>query len=107
MTPGPAPGPGRDEDPVRRAVRPGGPLQDTDPVRGARGPVGPLQDTDPALRSGGPADPFLDQAAGWRRLPAGIDWMGDEQWAARPLGEEPPDPDLFPDPEDPPRPRCA
>jgi len=30
--------------------------------------------------------------------------MDDEQWAARPVGEEPPDPDRYPDPEDPPLP---
>jgi hypothetical protein len=30
--------------------------------------------------------------------------VDDEQWAARPVGEEPPDPDLWPDPEDPPLP---
>ena len=72
MTPGPAPGPGRD--------------------------------TIPARRTRGPGDPLQDAAAGWRRLPAGTDWMDAEQWAARPVGEEPPDPDRFPDPEDPPLP---
>ncbi len=72
MTPGPAPGPGRD--------------------------------TIPARRTRGPGDPLQDAAAGWRRLPAGTDWMDDEQWAARPVGEEPPDPDRYPDPEDPPLP---
>ena len=71
MTPGPAPGPGRDQDPARRC---------------------------------GPGDPLQDAAAGWRRLPAGADWMDDEQWAARPVGQEPPDPDRYPDPEDPPLP---
>jgi len=66
MTPRPAPGPGRDEDPARHAR--------------------------------GPGDPLQDEAAGWRRLPSGAtDWMDDEQWAARPLGEEP---ELYPDPED-------
>ena len=30
--------------------------------------------------------------------------MDEEQWAARPVGEEPPDPDRYPDPEDPPLP---
>ena len=30
--------------------------------------------------------------------------MDDEQWAGRPVGEEPPDPDRYPDPEDPPLP---
>jgi len=72
MTPAPAPSPGRDSLPARRAR--------------------------------GPGDPLQDAAAGWRRLPAGADWMDDEQWAARPVGEEPPDPDLWPDPEDPPLP---
>ena len=72
MTPGPAPGPGRDSDPARRTA--------------------------------GPGDPLQDEAAGWRRLPAGTDWMDDEQWAARPPGDEPPDPDRYPDPEDPPLP---
>src|SRR5579859_6654608 len=72
MTPGPAPGSGRD--------------------------------TDPARRTRGPGDPLQDAAAGWRRMPPGTDWMDDEQWAARPPGEEPPDPDLWPDPEDPPLP---
>src|SRR5579859_6525321 len=72
MTPGPAPGSGRD--------------------------------TDPARRTRGPGDPLQDAAAGWRRMPPGTDWMDDEQWAARPVGEEPPDPDLWPDPEDPPLP---
>ena len=81
MTPGPAPGPGRDEDPARRAA----------------GPADPR-------RTRGPGDPLQDAAAGWRRLPAGADWVDDEQWAARPVGEEPPDPDLWPDPEDPPLP---
>jgi len=71
MTPGPAPGPGRDQDPARTR---------------------------------GPGDPLADAAAGWRRLPAGADWMDEAQWAARPAGEEPPDPDLWPDPEDPPLP---
>ena len=71
MTPGPAPGPGRDSDPARRC---------------------------------GPGDPLQDAAAGWRRLPPGTDWMDDDLWAARPVGEEPPDPDLFPGPEDPPLP---
>ncbi len=72
MTPGPAPGHGRDEDPARHAR--------------------------------GPADPLQDAAAGWRRLPSGIDWMDDEQWAARPCGAEPADPELCPDPDDPPLP---
>ena len=71
MTPGPAPGPGRDQDPARTR---------------------------------GPGDPLQDAAAGWRRLPAGPDWMDEDQWAARPVGEEPPDPDRYPDPEDPPLP---
>ena len=72
MTPGPAPGPGRDKIPARRPR--------------------------------GRGDPLADAAAGWRRLPAGGDWMDEEQWAARPVGEEPPDPDRYPDPEDPPLP---
>jgi hypothetical protein len=72
MTPGPAPGPGRDKIPARRTA--------------------------------GPGDPLQDAAAGWRRLPAGTGPMDDDQWAARPVGEEPPDPDLYPDPEDPPLP---
>ncbi|HEY6296884.1 MAG TPA: DUF222 domain-containing protein [Streptosporangiaceae bacterium] len=72
MTPGPAPGPGRDSDPARRTR--------------------------------GPGDPLRDAAAGWRPLPPGADWMDDEQWAARPVGEEPPDLDLWPDPQDPPLP---
>ena len=71
MTPGPAPGPGRDQDPARTR---------------------------------GPGDPLQDAAAGWRRLPAGADWMDADQWAARPIGEEPPDPDRYLDPEDPPLP---
>ena len=72
MTPGPAPGPGQDEDPARHAR--------------------------------GSGDPLQGQAAGWRRLPAGTDWMDDEQWAARPCGDEPADPELGPGPEDPPLP---
>jgi Domain of unknown function (DUF222) len=72
MTPGPAPGPGRDAIPARRTR--------------------------------GPGDPLADAAAGWRRLPPGPDWMDEEQWAARPVGEEPPDPDRYFDPEDPPLP---
>ena len=72
MTPGPAPDPGRDEDPARSAA--------------------------------GPGDPLQDEAAGWRRLPSGADWMDDEQWSARPCGDEPADPELGPDPEDPPLP---
>jgi hypothetical protein len=72
MTPGPAPGSGRDKIPARSTR--------------------------------GPGDPLQDAAAGWRRLPAGAGWMDDEQWAARPVGEEPPDPDRYPDPEDPPLP---
>jgi len=72
MTPGPAPGPGRDQHPARRTA--------------------------------GPGDPLQDAAAGWRRLPAGADWMDAEQWAAGPIGEEPPDPGRYPDPEDPPLP---
>ena len=88
MTPGPAPGPGRDADPARPAC----------------GPGGPRPGTDPAVRSGGPGDPLADQAAGWRRLPAGADWMDEDLWAARPVGEEPPDPDRYIDPEDPPLP---
>jgi hypothetical protein len=72
MTPGPAPGPGRDEDPARRTHWPG--------------------------------DPLHDPATGWRRLPPGPDWMDDEQWAARPIRQEPPDPDRYFDPEDPPLP---
>jgi uncharacterized protein DUF222 len=76
MTPGPAPGPGRDAIPARRTAGPGDPRQ----------------------------DPRQDPAAGWRRLPAGADWMDAGQWAARPIGEEPPDPDRYPDPEDPPLP---
>ncbi|HEY6296214.1 MAG TPA: DUF222 domain-containing protein, partial [Streptosporangiaceae bacterium] len=65
---------------------------------------GPERDEDPARRARGPGDPLQDEAAGWRRLPGGTDWMDDEQWAARPLGDEAPDPELFPDPEDPPLP---
>jgi hypothetical protein len=72
MTPGPAPGPGRESAPARRTHWPGDPLQDA--------------------------------AAGWRRLAGGTDWMDDDQQAARPVGEEPPDPDLWPDPDDPPLP---
>ena len=72
MTPGPAPGPGRDSGPARRTR--------------------------------GQGDPLQDAAAGWRRLPAGTDRMDDEQWAARPIGEEPPDPDRYANPEDPPLP---
>jgi hypothetical protein len=81
MPSGPAPGLGRDEDPARRAA----------------GPEAPR-------RTPEPRDPLQDAAAGWRRLPAGADWTDDEQWAARPVGEEPPDPDRYPDPEDPPLP---
>ena len=81
MTPGPAPGPGWDENPVRRAAGPDGPR-----------------------RTPGPGDPLQDAAAGWRRLPAGVDWMDEEQWAARPVGEESPDPERYPDPENPPWP---
>jgi hypothetical protein len=76
MTPGPAPGCGRDEDPARRAR--------------------------------GPGDPLQDEAAQWRRLPSGADWMNDAEWeaslAARQSEDEPADPDLCPDPEDPPLP---
>jgi uncharacterized protein DUF222 len=72
MSSGPAPGPGRDEDPARRAR--------------------------------GPGDPLQDASAGWRRLPAGPDWMDEDLWAARPVGEEPSDPDRYRDPEDPPLP---
>ncbi len=64
----------------------------------------PGRDSDPARRTRGPGDPMQDAAAGWRRLPAGADWMDAEQWAARPVGEEPLDPDRYPDPEDPPLP---
>jgi len=62
------------------------------------------RDEDPDRRARGSADPMEDAAAGWRRLPSGIDWMDDEQWAARPCREEPADPELCPDPEDPPLP---
>ena len=101
MTPGPAPSPGRDEDPARRAAGPEDPARRAagpeDPARRAAGPEDPR-------RTRGPRDPLQDAAAGWRRLPAGADWMDAEQWAARPVGEEPPDPDRYPDPEDPPLP---
>jgi len=76
MTPRPAPGPGRDEDPARHTP--------------------------------GPVDPLQEEAAQWRRLPPGADWMDDEQWAAslaaRQSEGEPPDPEPYPDPEDPPLP---
>ena len=72
-----------------------------DDPRTGPGPRG--RDQDPA-RTRGPGDPLQDAAAGWRRLPAGADWMDEHQWAARPAGEEPPDPDRYPDPEDPPLP---
>jgi hypothetical protein len=72
MTPGPAPGPGREPDPARRTHWPGDPLQDA--------------------------------TAGWRRLAGGTDRMDDDQRAARPAGQEPPDPDRWPDPDDPPLP---
>jgi hypothetical protein len=65
---------------------------------------GPGPDQHPARRTPGPGDPLADPGAGWRRLPAGTDWMDEEQWAARPVGEEPPDPGLWPDSEDPPVP---
>jgi len=65
---------------------------------------GPGRDSNPARRTPGPGDPLQDPAAGWRRLPGGADWMDAEQWAARPVGEEPLDPDRYPDPEDPPLP---
>ena len=76
MAPGPASGSGRDENPARHAR--------------------------------GPADPFEDEAAGWRLLPpTAADRMDDEQWAAsltRDDEEPDPDPDLYPDPDDPPLP---
>ncbi len=66
------------------------------------------RDEDPAQGANGPDDPLQDEAAGWRPLPAGSDWMDDEQWAAslaaRESEDEPADPDLGPDPEDPPLP---
>src|SRR5437764_9857924 len=41
-------------------------------------------------------------AEGWRRLPADADWMTDEDWEARlaVVADEPPDPELDPDPEE-------
>jgi hypothetical protein len=72
----------------------------------ADGPSG--RDEDPAQGAGGTVDPLHDEAAGWRLLPDGPDWMDDEQWeaslAARESEDEPADPDLCPDPEDPPLP---
>jgi hypothetical protein len=92
MAPGPAPGSGRDEDPVRNRPGPGDPLPDQDPARPARRP----------------GDPRPDEAAQWRRSPAGVDWMDDAQWeaclAARLSEDEPPDPDLCLDPDRPPLP---
>jgi hypothetical protein len=46
-------------------------------------------------------DPLQDEAAGWRLVPAGGDWMDDEQWAAH-LAAEPVDPGLGLDPDGPP-----
>jgi hypothetical protein len=41
-------------------------------------------------------DPLQDEGAGWRLVPAGGDWMDDEQWAAH-LAAEPVDPGPGPD----------
>ena len=41
-------------------------------------------------------DPLQDEAAGWRLVPAGGDWMDDERWADY-LAGEPVDPGLGPD----------
>src|ERR1700733_14829059 len=46
-------------------------------------------------------DPLQDEAAGWRLVPAGGDWMDDEQWAAH-LAAEPTDPGPGLDPDGPP-----
>ena len=76
MTPGPASGRGRDEDAARHT---------------------------PGL-----GDPLQDEAAQWQPLPPGPDRMDDEQWAAslaaRQSQDEPADPELCADPEDPPLP---
>jgi len=71
----------------------------------AQGPApDPGRDEDPARLTPGPGDPLQDERAGWRRLPSGADWMDDELWAARVPGDELADPELGPDPEDPPLP---
>jgi hypothetical protein len=70
--------------------------RDEDPTSGSRGPAVPW-----------PEDAWPDPAAGWRRLPAGPEWPSwDEQarldWLE--AAGEPPDPELYPDPDDPPLP---
>jgi Domain of unknown function (DUF222) len=57
-------------------------------------------------RGPAPQQPGRDEAPpggeGWRRLPADADWMTDQDWEARLacLIDEPPDPELDPDPQD-------
>jgi hypothetical protein len=65
---------------------------------------GPGRDEDPARRPRGAGDPLQDAAAGWRPVPSpGPDWLDDPGRLVDP-GEEPPDPAVYPDPDDPPLP---
>ncbi len=92
MTPGPAPGHGRDENPAQHP----------------RGQADPLPEGDPARPAPRPIDPLQGEAGQWRRLPSGADWMDDAQWAAclaaRWSEDERADPDRCPDPDGPPVP---
>src|SRR5260370_42284256 len=83
MSPEPASGPGRDEDPARHARGPG------DSPPDGTGDEQPLRPSGPGQAR--PAGP-------WRRLAAGPDWMGDAGGAAglaaRESEDEPDGPDL-------------
>jgi len=96
MDQGPAlPGHGRDEDPARDAGEPG-----QTPEGGTTGEW--------RLLPSGPGKTPPGGNGRWRPLPSGPDWMDDAEWAAsllaRESSDEPNDPDLDPDPEDPPPP---